>query len=145
MFPALGLGEGFTGTFSSGTLSPTNDMQYIFKVSNVRGRHTIKAGFSIDNIWGVHDNLNETNFSFTRFATADPQNAISTGSSIASFLLGLPDGGNRRLGDTSLDSIWNMYHFYFNDDIRVTPRLMLNLGLRYEYTELPRDRDDRLS
>jgi hypothetical protein len=145
LFPGLGLGEGFTGTFSSGTLSPTNDMQYIFKVSNVRGKHTIKVGFSIDNIWGVHDNLNETSFSFTRFATADPQNAVSTGSSLASFLLGLPDGGNRRLGDTSLDSVWNMYHFYVNDDFRVAPRLTLNLGLRYEYTELPRDRDDRLS
>ena len=145
LFPGLTLGEGFTGTFSSGTLSPTNDMQYLFKVSHVRGRHTIKAGFSIDNIWGVHDNLNETGFTFTRFATADPQNAISTGSSLASFLLGLPDGGNRRLGDTAMDSTWNMYHFYVNDDFRVAPRLILNLGLRYEYTELPRERNDRLS
>ena len=145
LFPGLSLGEGLTGTFSSGTLSPTNDMQYLFKVSHVRGKHTLKVGFSIDNIWGIHDNLNETSFSFTRFATADPQNAISTGSSLASFLLGLPDGGNRRLGDTAMDSTWNMYHFYVNDDFRVAPRLILNLGLRYEYTELPRERNGRLS
>ena len=128
LFPALGLGEGFTGTFSSGTLSPTNTMQYLFKISHVRGKHTLKVGFSIDDIWGRHDNLNETNFSFTRFATADPQNAVNTGSSLASFLWGLPDGGSRRLGDTSFFSLWNMYHFYVNDDIKLTSRLTLNFG-----------------
>ena len=145
LFPALGLGEGFTGTFSSGVTAPTNTVQYIFKLSNVRGKHTLSMGFSIDKIWGLSDNLNTTNFNFTRFATADPQNAVATGSSLASFLLGYPDGGSRTLGNTAINHVWNMYHFYVQDDFRVTPRLTLNLGLRYEYTQLPADRFDRLS
>ena len=145
MFPALTLGDGFTGAFSSGVTSPTNTVQYILKISNVRGKHTFKAGFSIDKIWGHHNNLNPNSFAFSGLATADPQNTAATGSSLASFLLGLPERGGRGVGDTNFQHRWNRYHFYVQDDIRVAPRLMLNLGLRYEYNQLPRDKFDRLS
>jgi len=145
LMPALGITDGFTGTSSSGTISPTNDIQHLFKLSNIRGRHTLNAGYSVDKIWGLHDNLNETSFSFNRDATSDPTNLATTGSGLASFLLGLPAGGNRRLGETGFNHRWNMYHFYVNDDIKVMPRLTLNLGLRYEYTQLPVDKFDRLS
>ena len=145
LFPALTLGDGFTGVFSAGVVSPTSIMQYIFKISNVRGKHTFKAGVTIDQIWGLHDNINATGFRFSQLATADPQNTAATGSSLASFLLGLPDNGGRNVGNTALDHSWGRYQFYVQDDFRVMPRLMLNLGLRYEYNQYPRDKFDRLS
>ena len=145
LMPALNITDGWTGTFSSGTISPTNDIQHLFKLSNIRGKHTLSAGYSLDFIWGLHDNLNETAFNFNPDATADPQNIDATGAALASFLLGFPAGGQRRLGETGLNHRWNMYHFFVNDDIKVTPRLTLNLGLRYEYTQLPAEKFDRVS
>src|SRR4029077_1423464 len=55
----------------------------------------------------------------------------SGGEAIATFLLGIPDGGSI----TSLNNVvYNrqIYAVYGLADVKVTPRLTLNLGLRYE-------------
>jgi len=35
------------------------------------------------------------------------------------------------------------YHFFLNDQVRLTPRLTLSAGLRYEYNSPPVDAEDR--
>ena len=63
--------------------------------------------------------------------TDNPASPGSGGESIATFLLGIPDSGEI----TSLNNIiYNrqIYAVYGLDDFKVTPRLTLNLGLRYE-------------
>lgn len=67
------------------------------------------------------------------------------GSSWADFLLGLPGGGHVNWNDSLFDyqPVWNLY---FQDDWKITHRLTVNLGLRYDvqvglkerYNELPR-------
>jgi hypothetical protein len=54
------------------------------------------------------------------------------GESIATFLLGIPDGGT--ITSVTPNAIYNrqIYAVYALDDFKVTPRLTLNLGLRYE-------------
>src|SRR5581483_9870296 len=69
--------------------------------------------------------------------TSDPQNIAATGNGVASFLLGLPSNANTIAGQADLDIRQVLYHGYFQDDFRVTPKLTLNLGLRYEYNEWP--------
>ena len=39
---------------------------------------------------------------------------------------------------------WSGYYFYFQDDIKVSSKLTVNLGLRYDYTQWPRHRDNKL-
>jgi hypothetical protein len=37
------------------------------------------------------------------------------------------------------------YSFYFQDDWKMTPNLTMNMGLRYDYIEWPKHRDDKLA
>jgi hypothetical protein len=72
-------------------------------------------------------------FTFSGLFTEDPAAPTTTGSSLADFLLGLPQettidaaAGKSYLRDNVLD-------MYAQDDWRVRPNLTLNYGLRYEY------------
>jgi hypothetical protein len=66
-----------------------------------------------------------------------------TGNALANLLLGLPlvTGGARLDNHQHLRT--ESYNFFVNDSIRVTPRLTLSAGLRYEYNSPPVDTEDR--
>ncbi|MDR3723117.1 MAG: carboxypeptidase-like regulatory domain-containing protein [Terracidiphilus sp.] len=55
-----------------------------------------------------------------------------SGSEFASFLLGLPTDGSIPIGATGM---WSQHFLgvYFQDDWRVTPKLTLDIGLRWDY------------
>ena len=70
--------------------------------------------------------------------------ASNTGSSFATMLLGTPTTVRRGKGNTTTDARSLSDSFYVQDDWRVTTKLTVNLGLRYEYANLPYDVTDRL-
>jgi hypothetical protein len=81
-------------------------------------------------------------FTFTRGLTGDPQRPAGTGFGVATFLLGEVSGGQQTFRDVF------SYHgrsisAYVQDDWRVNSRLVLNLGLRYDYMTSPLERFDR--
>ena len=43
----------------------------------------------------------------------------------------------QRFGNRVIDTTLNDYDFYIQDQFRVTPKLTLNFGVRYEYTSIP--------
>jgi hypothetical protein len=107
------------------------------------------GAFSFSGQWTRFDPLNANCYQPTSFGLS-PSAACSgtyapNGSGWADFLLGLPSGGNVNWNDSLFDyqPIWNLY---FQDDWKVTHRLTVNLGLRYDvqvglkerYNELPR-------
>jgi hypothetical protein len=118
------------------------DPQTAFKDNLVwsKGKHTLKMGFFLlDNHINTTTNIGlNTQGSFF----FDPTAAGSTGNALADMFLGVIQNyseygrtvGGQLVGGRGLGH-WRQWDFepYFQDDWRVTPRLTLNLGMRYYY------------
>src|SRR5713101_4202161 len=76
------------------------------------------------------------------FTRAQDNSAASFGQDMATFMLGLPTSGTIDRNGTRLNRTW--YHGLFvQDDWKMSNRLTLNLGVRYEYEGATTDADDR--
>jgi hypothetical protein len=65
------------------------------------------------------------------------------GQELASMLFGIPGGSMAQTASYAMQD--RFLGVYFHDDMKLTPRLTLNLGLRWEYEEPLTERFDRLS
>lgn len=106
-------------------------------VVTVHGKQTWHYGFEFAHIGrgdagpgSATGRLNfDTNYWTRQFDQKDQ--GQNDGSGIANLLLGVPNSGNVDYNDSYYRN--NQYYaFYFQDDWRIAPRLMLNLGLRYD-------------
>jgi hypothetical protein len=66
-------------------------------------------------------------------------------SALAQLLSGMPDAAVAVQGNTFNSLRSTGLNFYVQDDIHVVPRLLLNVGLRYEYNSPPVEAHDRFS
>src|SRR5580658_6746351 len=100
--------------------------EYRDDLSWTKGRHQSKYGFS----W-LHDYKNQQLQANTQGSAAFNSNNFS-GDSYINFLLG--DASNFNQLQFLYDKHWvnNNYGFYGNDNWHITPRLTLNLGLRFD-------------
>ncbi len=109
------------------------------QLSWIRGKHEFRMGWDIRRLQTTSApsslDLAGSNgqYTFARAQTALPTNLSGTGHAFASLLLGLPDNANRTATPVIIGNIRYGYHAgFFQDTWKVTPRLTLNLGLRYE-------------
>jgi hypothetical protein len=115
----------------------TSVTQLINSFASVRGSHSIKLGFDLrtERLNVLQPSSPTGNFQFTNISTAalTSSAAISpnTGSSLASFLLGQVSRFSLDSQPDSLQLHARIAEAYAQDDWRLTPRLSLNLGLRY--------------
>jgi len=70
-------------------------------------------------------------------------NGNYTGSSLADFMLGYISSDNINPTHTNTDLTNNWYAGFINDDWKVTPRLNITLGLRYDYFQRYTQSDDK--
>jgi hypothetical protein len=117
--------------------------------SHFRGRHNLKAGFQaqIRQNFSIGSNSPSGSFTFDRAFTQGPDpntRGSAVGSGIASFLLGTPASGLTTF-NVSSDHTTPFYGFFLQDDIRVTSRLTVNIGLRYDLKLPSIERHDNLS
>jgi len=113
--------------------------------SLVRGKHTIKAGFEMrDQRFKTRSFRNQSGtFSFNFRETA-LNGDVTTGNSFASFLLGWVDTANIST-PLHVSSIRPYYAWFLQDDFRMSSKLTLNIGLRYDLDLPPREQYDRAS
>jgi hypothetical protein len=101
----------------------------------VHGKHEFKVGWDLRRLETFSHDLATTNgtYIFARNETANPAATGTSGNSFASFLLGLPDSATAAatpVQDTVIR--YQYYSGYFQDNWRVTSKLTLNLGMRYD-------------
>jgi len=136
------------GEFSvggGGDYTEDNIWQGIANLSLIRGRHSIKFGGNYTRRHFFTNTANpmngDGNFDTRLTNSAD---VADSGHSFATMLLGYPTEVRRGQGNTLTQGRINAPQFFVQDDWRITNRLTLNLGLRYEFTNAPYDTTDRL-
>ena len=133
VFPNFGI-AGLTGIGSTSNGMQIRRTMYYQLVDNfafIRGRHYLKAG--IDFRRAQMNNFQPGDPSGT-FGFGELQTGLLSGSSgvgPASFLLGLGSGGTISPGVFTYLQ-FPTYDAYLQDDFKVSPRLTLNFGVRYE-------------
>ncbi|MDX2268028.1 MAG: TonB-dependent receptor [Bryobacter sp.] len=112
-----------------------------------KGKHNLRFGFDWRNLRENRNRFSVAsspdysfNSTFTR-GPLDTNAAPQVGGEIASFLLGIP-GGSMSIVDSYAERN-SIYGMYIQDDFKVTRRLTLNLGLRYEVESATTERYDR--
>ena len=125
-----------------------NTYTYAGSVTKTHGTHIIKAGadFRFIPLGELQPNAPQGVFSFNQSFTGAtaPNASTSTGSSIASFLLGLPSSGSIDYNPEVSDSS-RYFAAYVQDDWKVSRTLTLNIGLRYDVETGRNERYNRLS
>jgi carboxypeptidase family protein len=121
-FSDLGAGE-----FIADQLVFQNTYHYLDSVSYTRGKHVFKFGGEF------HHTLYRGYGAPSCWDGCVQFGGTPTVSSLQQFLAGTPTGGQLFVGGVQTVAGFNRYAGFFQDDWRITPRLTLNLGLRYEF------------
>lgn len=138
-FPNISFTEftGWGGTAYNGTEQPSWSLKD--DLSFIRGAHTFKFGYAFEsqraNGFGQQNISGQATFSFLETAVPGAT-SFTSGSSFASFLLGAADSGATET-IRYLPQTYDYHGFYAQDDWRISKNLMINLGLRYEFTQPP--------
>ncbi len=124
----------FTLSERNRKLGPQIGRQYHADLTHTQGRHNFKGGGEI--ILQPWSNAQITDqLSFSNRPTADLNNLGSTGSALASFMMGLMD--QSQLVDSSFTLESQIWSFWAQDSWKVTDRLMVNYGIRFDYMRAP--------
>jgi hypothetical protein len=102
--------------------------------TKMQGKHSLKSGFEARRrqITQYQTNRGNGRFNFGRTFTDDPNNTGATGETMAAFLLGAASTIEQDFTLVFPGFRYTEWAAYVQDDWKVTTRLTLNLGLRYE-------------
>jgi hypothetical protein len=136
LFPTVGI-DGYLGNnnFINGGIY-SDIYEYRADAAKSIGRHLFKIGGSI----ATDNTVNSTIGSVDVFDAIQTSNgsAGEGGDGVASTLLGIPNYGEYDSVDAYLHG-GKIFGFYGEDQWKITDRLTMNLGLRYDVTDWPRE------
>jgi hypothetical protein len=104
-------------------------------LSMVRGRHTVKFGGSYlrYQLNYLQSNLSRGEYTYTGVFTSVDGSGTNTGDPFADFLLGFPQDTTRTKGSGQAYLRQSVTGVFVQDDWRISQRLTVNFGVRYEY------------
>ena len=141
---------GFSGfsTSSQPEIVPQNTEEYSDTISRIHGAHVSAFGVDV-----IHNDFSlvqplqwNGDFSWTGNYTNNPASSSGTGAGFADFMLGLPASSEKTtisFGPPVLS--YTEFGAFVQDTWRITQRLTITSGLRYDLFTNPVDRDNRQS
>src|ERR1039457_135637 len=123
-----------SGTASTYLRTLNEDFEIVDNVTKVRGRHTLKAGYQ-----GMFVRENDVTVTqpsgVYNFATSGSGLPFTpnTGNTFASFLLGSVTSASFTNLIANYLPRWGSHQAYFQDDLRLSHNLSVNIGVRYSY------------
>jgi hypothetical protein len=134
----IGAFQGGLGNSNGGRPMGTGPSPYLDfqdSVSYLRGAHALKFGVEVTHIEADQDTTDfrgiDINFNGGL--------AFAGSTALEDFFAGDPNSGSITVGNGNRTMKWMHYAGFAQDDWRIKPRLMLNLGLRYEYNQPMRE------
>jgi hypothetical protein len=149
MFPRFAVATQTALGGSDHRQSGFNNYGLAASLSKVTGKHSLKYGYEGRmlriNVWEARA-AGTFNFGTNMTQGPNPVSASATaGFGFASFLLGAGSGGNFYQNWKNVASQSFYQAFYVQDDWRITRKLTLNLGVRYDFDTPRTERYDRMS
>ncbi|HZH33742.1 MAG TPA: TonB-dependent receptor, partial [Pyrinomonadaceae bacterium] len=146
-----GLTFGTTANFERVKFPDEKRIQFADTVTLIRGRHTFKFGGDFNRVTDdiqnlrsetgsyIYANINDFIIDYVNFTSPNTLPATTACIGATASRVGRCYNGNylQGVGIPGLKFSTNEYNFFLQDDFRITPRLTVNLGMRYEYQKLP--------
>jgi hypothetical protein len=114
-------------------VGPDKVVDFIDNVSYLRGKHAFKFGGEFRDDM-VHQATFRAGRGRMRFSG---DGAFPGSTALEDFLAGYPGNTTFLAGDPTRNITQKLFAGFVQDDWRITPRVTLNLGLRYEYRGVP--------
>ncbi len=146
------------GDYGGSDPSPQLTPQFIDNLTLVRGRHTVKMGVDVafhkaasypevaGMGAGLANNAGLGRFDFNGRYTLDHKTKTAQPAhAFADFLLGYPYSAYRSTTSPNMLFTSSRVSFFIQDDWQISPRLTLNVGLRYMYQAPWGERNNTLS
>ena len=114
--------------------------------TKIWGRHTFHFGYQYTVYRYDEENYSDSgDFKFSAIETGLPGYGSTTGNSFASFMLGAVHSASH-----GISGLWDGYRMpyhatWLQDDIKVTPKLTMNIGFRWEIISPFYERSNRMS
>jgi hypothetical protein len=137
--------SGFGDSDEGPYVNNNKTFQLVDNFSWTLGTHSIKFGGELrwDQYNQIGNQFARGSFGFEPNVTSN-LGAASTGNSFADFLLGYCKRCEASVSLATIEFRASSQYFYFDDSWKITPRLTMNLGVRYEYTPPWHDKTGRL-
>jgi len=143
-FPGLTVGSFAVLGGNTGSGAQDNTIYHIAgldSVSYTRGKHQFKVGLEIhrNHLYGASKLSNGSGtLNFGSIA------AFTKATELEDFLTGTVGSSALLVGNALVSTSWPRYAVFAQDDWRLTPKLTVNLGVRWEIIPAPNEKDNKL-
>ncbi len=148
LFSGLNWQGGTIGQIGTGGYGASANGSEVLKdeMTKAWGKHTLHFGYQYTRYFYNEENYSGSGiFKFSPNQTALPGFTSDTGNAFASFLLGAVNSASNNVAGLS-DGFRGPYHaMWIQDDFKVTPKLTINAGFRWEVITPFYERTNRMS
>ena len=126
------------------SIKKQNLYQILDNVTKIVGNHSLKFGVAFQSIRSssLSPPTSRGSYTFNGKYTSAPSVSITTGYGVADFLVDQVNSGS--VGNETTENFSRWYRSgYAQDDWKLTHRFTLNLGLRYDYYQSPKEMANR--